>query len=152
MRTRLMIHGDHVRDHTREDVLDGIDADIEARVDDLARSPRFIEQRLRELEGEWDVERWLGVNASALALTGTLLGLRRRRWMVLPAIVLPFLAQHAVQGWCPPLGLFRRLGVRTRQEIETERVALKAIRGDFSYVDSVDGADRAPAALAAATV
>ena len=27
--------------------------------------------------------------------------------------------------------LFRRLGIRTRQEIDAEKYALKAIRGDF---------------------
>ncbi len=152
MTTRLMIHGDHIRNHSSASVLDDIDSDIASRVDDLARSPRFIEQRLRELEREWDVERWLELNAAALAFVGTALSVRRRRWLVVPAVVLPFLAQHATQGWCPPLAVFRRLGLRTRQEIETERTALKAIRGDFSHVESVDGADRAPAALAAATV
>lgn len=45
-----------------------------------------------------------------------------RRW---------FLLQHAVQGWCPPLPVFRRLGVRTAREIHEEILALKAMRGDF---------------------
>jgi hypothetical protein len=39
---------------------------------------------------------------------------------------------HAVQGWCPPVPLFRRLGFRTSAEIHQERYALKALRGDFS--------------------
>jgi len=42
--------------------------------------------------------------------------------------VAAFLLQHAVQGWCPPLPVFRRLGVRTADEINDERVALKAVR------------------------
>jgi hypothetical protein len=42
-----------------------------------------------------------------------------------------FFMQHALQGWCPPLPVFRRLGFRTQYEIEQERYALKAIRGDF---------------------
>ncbi|HET9942578.1 MAG TPA: hypothetical protein VFR05_04515, partial [Terriglobia bacterium] len=41
------------------------------------------------------------------------------------------LLQHAVQGWCPPVPLFRRLGIRTQREIDEERYALKAMRGDF---------------------
>ena len=45
-----------------------------------------------------------------------------------------FLLQHAVQGWCPPLPIFRRGGVRTQAEIEQERYALKAIRGDFEQM------------------
>ena len=36
-----------------------------------------------------------------------------------------------LKGWCPPLPVFRRLGVRTETEIQTERYALKALRGDF---------------------
>ncbi|WP_407921819.1 hypothetical protein, partial [Corallococcus sp. AB049A] len=27
-----------------------------------------------------------------------------------------FLLQHGLQGWCPPLPLLRRLGLRTRGE------------------------------------
>ena len=42
--------------------------------------------------------------------------------------------QHAVQGWCPPLAVWRRLGVRTQSEIDEERYALKALRGDFRDV------------------
>ena len=50
---------------------------------------------------------------------------------LLPALVTTFLFQHAVQGWCPPIPLLRRLGIRTSREIEIERVALKILRGDF---------------------
>ena len=48
------------------------------------------------------------------------------------SVVLSFLVQHAVHGWCPPLAALRRMGVRTRREIDEERYALKALRGDFS--------------------
>ena len=58
-----------------------------------------------------------------------------RRWYLLPAAVATFLLQHAVQGWCPPVGLFRRLGVRTQREIDEERYALKVLRGDFDAIE-----------------
>ena len=58
-----------------------------------------------------------------------------RRWYFPPTAVATFLLQHAVQGWCPPVGLLRRLGVRTEREIDEERYALKLMRGDFSGVD-----------------
>ena len=78
------------------------------------------------------MERLLEANASALALLGLLAGMTiNRRFLWLPVIVLTFLLQHAVQGWCPPVVLFRRFGVRTRQELDAERAALKALRGDF---------------------
>ncbi len=47
------------------------------------------------------------------------------------ADVAGFLFQHAVQGWCPPVPILRMLGFRTSYEIEQERRALKALRGDF---------------------
>jgi hypothetical protein len=57
-----------------------------------------------------------------------------RRWYVLPGLVAGFLLQHALQGWCPPLPVFRRLGFRTASEIDYERYALKALRGDFELI------------------
>jgi len=99
-----------------------------------------IAQRLRELDREWDIERTLQANASVLAMAGVLLGAKVNRWfLLLPTAVFSFLANHALQGWCPPVPLFRRLGVRTQREIERERYALKALRGDF---DAVPAASR----------
>jgi hypothetical protein len=45
----------------------------------------------------------------------------------LPGVVLSFLLQHALQGWCPPLPILRRMGVRTRGEIDQEKYELKAL-------------------------
>ena len=76
-------------------------------------SEEVINRRIEELDKEWDVERALEVNASTLALTGLLLGVTvNRTWLVLPGVVLSFLLQHGLQGWCPPLPLLRRLGIR----------------------------------------
>jgi hypothetical protein len=38
------------------------------------------------------------------------------------------LFQHAVQGWCPPVPILRRMGFRTIYEIEQERRELLALR------------------------
>ena len=71
---------------------------------------------------------------------GVLLGATRgRKWFVLPLVVSGFLLQHALQGWCPPVPVLRRLGVRTRLEIERERYALKILRGDFEGVERQEG-------------
>ena len=89
-------------------------------------------EHIHELEREWDVERYLQTNASILTLGGVLLGATvSRKFLVLPAAVLGFFMQHALQGWCPPIPVFRRMGVRTRKEINREKYALKAMRGDF---------------------
>ncbi|MGE5450711.1 MAG: hypothetical protein ACM3VZ_02555 [Acidobacteriota bacterium] len=112
-----------------------------------------LNQRLREMDQEWDVERVLQTNASTLALVGLALGASvNRRFLLLPTAVFAFLTQHALQGWCPPIPVIRRLGVRTMREIERERYALKALRGDFDNVPRLgEGApmERVMAALAA---
>ena len=106
-----------------------------------------IPVRLRELKQEWDIERAIEANASALALTGTALGATQdRRWLILPVLVTAFLFQHAIQGWCPPVPILRRLGFRTAHEIEQERTALMALRGDF---DQIAGAQDKPGAALA---
>jgi len=95
-----------------------------------------LDRLIADLDDEWDIERWLETNASILALSGTLMGIFvNRKFLIVPCLVLPFLLQHAIQGWCPPVPLFRRKGVRTRREIETEKNALKALRGDFAEVE-----------------
>lgn len=87
-----------------------------------------IRQRLEELEREWDIERTLEVNASAVILLTLALGKTvSKKWYAFPAMVATFLLQHAVLGWCPPLPAFRRLGIRTAREIEEEKQALLAI-------------------------
>jgi hypothetical protein len=100
-----------------------------------------IAARLDELEEEWDIERLLEMNASGLALTGIILGvLVDKRWFILPGIVTSFLLLHAIQGWCPPVPLLRKLGFRTRDEINREKYALKAIKGDFKNIRTADAA------------
>jgi hypothetical protein len=95
--------------------------------------PERIGQRLRELNEEWDVERALATGSSLLSLLGLGLGLSRdRRWLALTLGVQSFYLQHALQGWCPPLPILRRLGFRTPMEIEMERAELKAIREHVS--------------------
>jgi len=103
----------------------------ECSIRHYAARPDEIPERLRELDEEWDVERVLEANASALALSGILFSVFKKKALFLSAAVLAFLHQHAIHGWCPPLPVIRRLGVRTRTEIEYERYALKMIRGDF---------------------
>jgi hypothetical protein len=142
---------DRVPEHTSEEINSRIQAEIAANVRRLAGQPKRIEARLRELDSEWDIERAIEANASALALGGVILGVTvDRRWLALPGLVAAFLFQHAIQGWCPPVPVLRRLGFRTSYEIEQERSALKALRGDFDCV--AEAKDRAAAALRAAEV
>jgi hypothetical protein len=129
---------DRVRDYSPEEANERMDQKIVDRMNkyrDLTINE--INSRLEKLGKAWDIERTLEVNASALALTGIILGtFGKKRWFILPFIVTGFLLQHGLQGWCPPLPLFRKLGIRTRQEITEEIYALKALRGDFDNISA----------------
>lgn len=90
--------------------------------------PEAIARRLEELDHEWDIERAIEANAAGIALAGVALGaFADRRFLLLPAAVCLFLMQHALQGWCPPVPILRRLGFRTAREIFEERLALKSL-------------------------
>ncbi len=121
-----------VQEHTPETINQAIRQETENRLKLYIKSPAAIDYRLKELDREWDIERTLETNGSALLLIGLTFGvLGSRRWLALPVLVGSFCLQHALQGWCPPIELFRRMGIRTSREIEEERTALKILRGDF---------------------
>jgi hypothetical protein len=106
--------------------------DAQKRLSHYFEQPEKMDTRLKQLDRDWDIERSLEANGSTLLLLGLGLGtFLNRKWYLLPFFVGAFCLQHALQGWCPPIEVFRRLGVRTSREIEEERTALKALRGDF---------------------
>ena len=136
-----------VAESTAEYVNERIREATEERVGRIAAAgPPAIERRLKELDEEWDIERTLETNFALVVLAGFGLGeFVDRRWNWLPAVAAGFMVQHALQGWCPPIEVFRRLGIRTQAEIERERYALKAIRGDFENVSQHHSDGRAAA-------
>lgn len=115
-----------VEAHTSPQFNQRVADDLRQRLDAYRRDDwrALIDNRLRELDREWDVERVLQTNFAALSLVG--LGLASRvdkRWLILALGVPAFMLQHALQGWCPPLPLLRRLGLRTAREISDEHAA-----------------------------
>ena len=134
--------------NTAETINRRIAEQTEERIRHYAARPQQIDRRLKELDEEWDMERTLETNAAGVALLGTVLGAINKRFLLLPGLVAGFLLQHALQGWCPPVPILRRMGFRTSYEIEEERQALKAVRGDYSSVGS--NQDPARAAVRAA--
>ena len=129
---------DRVRAHSGGEQNHRIDVQTQHCLERHAASDReAITRHLDTLDREWDVERYLQMNAGIVSLSGVVLGaLVSRRLLVLPAAVFGFFFQHATQGWCPPLPVFRRMGVRTRREINKEKYALKALRGDFDTLSA----------------
>jgi hypothetical protein len=120
-----------VSDNTAEHVNARIREEMQDRVARIrAQGTVAIDRRLRELDEEWDIERTLEANAGSLTAVGAGLALLvDRRFAIIPLVVGSFLVQHAVQGWCPPLPVLRRMGFRTATEIEDEREALESARG-----------------------
>jgi len=126
---------DPVRSNTSPESLQKIDEAIESKIRFYARQPReAISERIAQLEREWDIERILETNASSLALFCLGLGVFKKRYLLFSATILGFLLMHATQGWCPPVPVLRKLGVRTRSEIDREKYALKVVRGDFREI------------------
>ena len=87
--------------------------------------------RLRRLDREWDQERALQFGAAAVGFLGAVLSLTvNSAFALLPAFAFATLAQYLIQGWCPPLILLARIGLRSSREIDRERYALSASVGD----------------------
>lgn len=128
---------EHTAQHVNEDIRRRTEQNV-ARYADAG--PDAVDRRLKALDREWDIERTLEANAATVSLIGLALGaFVNPWWFLLPAVVAAFLLQHAIQGWCPPLPIFRRLGFRTQTEIDHERYALKALRGDFHNLPASNG-------------
>jgi hypothetical protein len=133
--TRLQHVADRVRDHSPQPINQRIAKGIHIRVQHCARQGReAIVERLSELDREWDVDRVLMANLSiaggvtyVMALQQFLqrplfgLGRRRTRLLYVVGAQLGFLLMQATIGWCPPLVFWRRVGVRTKSEIDLER-------------------------------
>lgn len=140
---------DRVPQNTAASANKAIEDATRRAVEQYAKRPEQISTRLDRLDAEWDVERTFELNASGLAFIGVVLAwLVSPWWLILPAVVTAFLFQHAIQGWCPPLPILRRLGFRTIREIDTERFALKALRGDFGPFPRTPAGDDTVAAHA----
>jgi hypothetical protein len=135
-------YGDRARRYTAGNVRRKLDAETRARILACAAlGPEAISERIEQLDREWSVDRVLMAGVGINVLVGLALGRTvNRAWYVFPAVVASFLLLHVFQGWCPPLPVFRRLGIRTGKEIALEREALKALRGDFQDLPE-EGAD-----------
>lgn len=129
---------DRIRDNTPDSINQKIDQKSQQNIQYYNKQNEMvIKSRIKELDHEWDIERVLALNASLFALTGTILGITvNKKWLILPVVVTSFLAQHAVQGWCPPLPLFRKSGFRSRKEIDLERYALVETLEDRKAMDN----------------
>ena len=118
-------HLDRVRALTPQEFNQKIDMKTRRKISEAkAQGPRAIRARLRELDREWDIDRVLLANFSALIFAQLLLGRKNRKWLLGPLVKIPFLFMQSTLGWSPPSLWLRPLGVRTTKEIQAEREAL----------------------------
>src|SRR5512138_503222 len=90
--------------HSSKNKTNQIEYEMKQRLTYYAEHPDEIDQRLKELDYEWDIERVLEANAAGISLFSLGLGLTvSKKWLFLPVVVAGFLLQHALQGWCPPV-------------------------------------------------
>ncbi len=133
METTLQLNNDRVRRNTGPKINEKIDQKTEDNIQRFSRQGAAgIQERLWQLEKEWDIERALELTSGLNMLIGLTLAVTvNKKWALLSAISGAFLAQHALQGWCPPLPLLRYFGVRTRDEIQREKDALRSELDDL---------------------
>jgi hypothetical protein len=119
---------------------DRIHDEMLARLRRLEDDDDGIRERLHELDSEWDLDRAFFLGAGLIVTTAGVVAVARSKRPSPLLVAGPFLFLRAMSGWAPPLSILRLLGVRSRQEIEHERVALRALRGDFDDTWSADEA------------
>lgn len=134
---------DRARRHTARSVLRRIDDDTLDHLMEVEARHETAGRRLEALDREWDIDRTVEAEAATMGLIGLALGtFVRPAFLALPATVGAAVFLFGTRGMYPLLPIFRRLGIRTAREIERERYAIKALRGDFDTLrrDAAPGA------------
>jgi hypothetical protein len=97
-----------------------------------AGGPRSIERRLSELDGRHEGDGTIMMTAAVAGLIGLIVATgRSRAWLLLPTAALLLAiaeSQRPIASW------LKRCGIRTRDDIRAERLALKTLRGDFRHL------------------
>ena len=94
-----------------------------------------LTKRIQKLNAEWDMERFVEARAAVCVMGCSLFGIAKNKyWSFLSLIAATFLLQHALLGWCPSAPIMRKMGIRTAEEINQEKIVLKALRKDFAHV------------------
>lgn len=116
---------DRVRLHSTQETNEKIDRETLCNILNYSTlSTEEIKARIEELNQEWDIDRALMATSSVLGGVVLLRSLFKKKALGLLGVQLSFLLYYAAKGWCPPLPLLRRLGFRTKSEIEAEKSEL----------------------------
>lgn len=101
-----------------------------------------IESRLKQLDVETSVEQIFELHDAANVTAGVLLSVitGKKKWLILPVLIAAVQSVQALYGVRLGTSLLHNYGFRTRAEIDKEKYALKALRGDFQYMMEVPNA------------
>ena len=112
---------------------------LEKRLACLADAgPHAISERLEALEQEWSAGRTTKATLGMLIVAGmALAALHSPYWLVLPLVAGLLLLQYTFTRVSLMGAMFHRLGFRSGAEIDHEKFALKALRGDFRDLATV---------------
>jgi hypothetical protein len=112
---------------------------LEQRLACLADAgPHAITERLNQLEKEWSAGRMTKATIGVLIVVGlALTALANPWWLALPALGALFLLQYFYSNRSWLGATFHELGFRSGAEIDQEKFALKALRGDFKHLPTV---------------
>lgn len=113
--------------------------DLECRVRRLAEAgPTAIDERLAQLDRAWTAGRASKATMGVLIVAGLILGLTIDPvWLVLPLAGGVILAEHLFTRQSLVGAAFRAMGLPSGADVEQEKLALKALRGDFKHLPTV---------------
>lgn len=100
--------------------------------------PQAIDERLCEIEREWSAGRMTKAVLGLLILLGITMTALLGPWcLILPVVCGLFLMQYVFGRGSWLATLCHQIGFRTGAEIDHEKFALKALRGDFRDLPTV---------------
>ena len=112
---------------------------LEARLACLADAgPQAISDRLAQLDREWSAGRMTKATIGVLIVVGmALTALAGPWWLILPSVGAFFLLQYLFSRTSWLGATFQEMGFRSGADIDQEKFALRALRGDFKKLPTV---------------
>lgn len=119
-----------------------IDVYTQENINHYYHNKNHIENRLLQLEKEMSIEQIFQLHDVANITAGVLLSIatRKQKWLLLPLLIAIVQSVQAASGLRLGTSLLRKYGFRTKADIDKEKYALKALRGDFHYEIEVPNA------------
>ncbi|MDQ2751550.1 MAG: hypothetical protein M3R72_00840 [Bacteroidota bacterium] len=119
-----------------------VDVYTQENINHYYRNKNHIENRLRQLEKETSIEQIFQLHDAANVIAGVLLSVatRKQKWLILPILIAIVQSVQTATGQRLGTSLLRKYGFRTKDDIDKEKYALKALRGDFHYEIEVPNA------------